>query len=107
MSTAIDGKTILVTGANRGVGQALVTEALGRGAARVYAGTRRPYAHADSRVAVQPLDVTDDGQVRAAAARVGSLEPWSATRASSCSMTSATARRSSATCRSTCSAPTR
>jgi NAD(P)-dependent dehydrogenase (short-subunit alcohol dehydrogenase family) len=70
----IAGKTILVTGANRGIGQALVTEALRRGAARVYAGTRRPYAYADSRVTVLPLDVTDDGQVRAAAAQVGSLD---------------------------------
>ena len=42
MSTTIEGKAILVTGANRGIGQALVTEALRRGAARVYAGTRRP-----------------------------------------------------------------
>ena len=74
MSTAIDGKTILVTGANRGIAQALVTEALSRGAARVYAGTRRPYAHPDPRVTVLPLDITDDGQVRAAAVQVGSLD---------------------------------
>ena len=74
MSTTIEGKTILVTGANRGIGQALVTEALRRGAARVYAGTRRPYAHPDPRVTVLPLDITDEGQVRAAAAQVGSLD---------------------------------
>jgi len=74
MSTTIEGKAILVTGANRGIGQALVTEALRRGAARVYAGTRRPYAHPDPRVTVLPLDITDEGQVRAAAARAGSLD---------------------------------
>jgi NAD(P)-dependent dehydrogenase (short-subunit alcohol dehydrogenase family) len=37
-STAIAGRTVLVTGANRGLGQALVEEALRRGAARVDAG---------------------------------------------------------------------
>ena len=74
MSTTIAGKAVLVTGANRGIGQALVTEALRRGAARVYAGTRRPYAHPDPRVTVLPLDITDDGQVRAAAAQVESLD---------------------------------
>ena len=74
MSTTIEGKTILVTGANRGIGQALVTEALRRGAARVYAGARRPYTHQDPRVTVLPLEVTDEDQVRAAAGQVESLD---------------------------------
>jgi NAD(P)-dependent dehydrogenase (short-subunit alcohol dehydrogenase family) len=74
MSTAIDGKAILVTGANRGIGQAMVTEALRRGASRVYAGTRQPYAHPDPRVTTLALDITDEEQVRAAAAQVGSLD---------------------------------
>jgi NAD(P)-dependent dehydrogenase (short-subunit alcohol dehydrogenase family) len=74
MSTTIEGSAILVTGANRGIGQALVTDALRRGAARVYAGTRRPHAHADPRVTVLPLDITDEAQVQAAAAAVGSLD---------------------------------
>src|SRR5215472_16562157 len=74
MSTTIDGKAILVTGANRGIGQALVTEALRRGAARVYAGTRRPYTNPDPRITVLPLDITDEEQVGAAAAQVESLD---------------------------------
>ncbi len=57
----INGKTILVTGANRGIGQALVTEALRRGASRVYAGTRQPLAHPDGRVTPLILDVTSAG----------------------------------------------
>jgi NAD(P)-dependent dehydrogenase (short-subunit alcohol dehydrogenase family) len=74
MSTTLEGKAVLVTGANRGIGQALVSEALRRGAARVYAGTRRPYTHPDPRVTVLPLDIADDEQVRAAAVRVESLD---------------------------------
>ena len=71
---SIDGKTVLVTGANRGIGQALVTEALTRGAERVYAGTRRPLVHPDRRVTPLLLDVTSDEQIRAAAQAIGSLD---------------------------------
>ena len=71
---SIEGKTVLVTGANRGIGQALVEQALRRGAARVYAGTRQPLAHPDERVTPLSLDVTSAAQIQAAAGRVGSLD---------------------------------
>jgi len=50
----IKDKTILVTGANRGIGLALANEALARGAARVYAGTRQPLPYTDDRVTPWP-----------------------------------------------------
>ena len=70
----ITGKVVLVTGANRGIGQALVEEALSRGAKRVYAGTRQPMAHPDGRVTPLTMDVTDAAQIQAAAGKVGSLD---------------------------------
>src|ERR1700682_5876544 len=68
------GRTVLVTGANRGIGQALVEEALRRGAQRVYAGTREPLTHSDGRVTPLTLDVTSAGQIQAAVERVESLD---------------------------------
>jgi NAD(P)-dependent dehydrogenase (short-subunit alcohol dehydrogenase family) len=70
----ISDRAVLVTGANRGIGQALVEEALRRGARRVYAGTRRPLAHSDGRVTPVTLDVTDAAQIQAAVERVESLD---------------------------------
>ena len=70
----IADKTVLVTGANRGIGQALVEDALRRGARRVYAGTRRPLVHPDERVTPLTLDVTDARQIQAAVESVESLD---------------------------------
>jgi NAD(P)-dependent dehydrogenase (short-subunit alcohol dehydrogenase family) len=70
----IADRAVLVTGANRGLGLALVEEALRRGATRVYAGTRQPLAHPDERVTPLSLDVTDAAQIPAAVERVESLD---------------------------------
>jgi NAD(P)-dependent dehydrogenase (short-subunit alcohol dehydrogenase family) len=70
----IEDTAILVTGANRGIGQALVEEALRRGARRVYAGTRQPLIHPDERVTPLTLDVTNAAQIRAAVESVESLD---------------------------------
>src|SRR5215510_14866927 len=70
----IENKTILITGANRGLGGALVEEALRRGAKRIYAGTRQPLAHSDGRVTPLTLDVTNPGQIQGAVEKVDSLD---------------------------------
>jgi NAD(P)-dependent dehydrogenase (short-subunit alcohol dehydrogenase family) len=74
MSTAIAGSAVLVTGANRGIGEALVEEALRRGTKRVYAGTRQPLGHPDERVTSLTMDVTDAAQIQAAVDGVDSLD---------------------------------
>jgi NAD(P)-dependent dehydrogenase (short-subunit alcohol dehydrogenase family) len=70
----IKGKTILVTGANRGIGRALVEEALSKGVKRVYAGTRRPFSHLDGRVTPLMLDVTSLLQIQRAVGEVDTLD---------------------------------
>jgi NAD(P)-dependent dehydrogenase (short-subunit alcohol dehydrogenase family) len=74
MSTAIANKTVLVTGANRGLGRSLVDEALKRGAKRVYAASRQPMVVADERVTPLVLDVTDPAEIQNAAERIESLD---------------------------------
>jgi NAD(P)-dependent dehydrogenase (short-subunit alcohol dehydrogenase family) len=74
MSFALADKTVLVTGANRGLGRALVDEALSRGARRVYAAARRPMVVKDDRVTPLTLDVTDTGQIQEAVEMVESLD---------------------------------
>jgi NAD(P)-dependent dehydrogenase (short-subunit alcohol dehydrogenase family) len=72
--TTIADKAILVTGANRGIGRALVDDALIRGAKRVYAGTRQPTPYSDKRVTPLRLDVTNATQIRAAVEEIESLD---------------------------------
>ena len=70
----IENKTILVTGANRGIGKALVEEALKRGARRVYAGMRTVVPSSNPRLVALKLDVTDQASVDAAAAKIPELD---------------------------------
>jgi NAD(P)-dependent dehydrogenase (short-subunit alcohol dehydrogenase family) len=65
------GSVALVSGANRGLGKAIVESLLQVGAARVYAGARQPrmISAEDPRIVPLELDVADPAQVAAAAAR--------------------------------------
>ncbi len=70
----IEGITALVTGANGGIGRALIKALLDKGAAKIYAGARTTgavaeLAHIDGRVFSVRLDVTHPASVAAAAER--------------------------------------
>lgn len=67
--TVLTGQTVLVTGANRGMGREYVVQLLDRGAAKVYAAARDTAAIdlADPRLIALQLDVTDAASVAAAA----------------------------------------
>jgi NAD(P)-dependent dehydrogenase (short-subunit alcohol dehydrogenase family) len=74
VSFEIADKTVLVTGANRGLGRALVDQALTRGAKRVFAAARQPIVVPDERVTPLILDVTDPAQIEQASASVEALD---------------------------------
>jgi NAD(P)-dependent dehydrogenase (short-subunit alcohol dehydrogenase family) len=65
--TTLTDATVLVTGANGGLGAAFVQQALDRGAAKVYATARSPRTWDDERIVPLALDVTDQASVDAAA----------------------------------------
>lgn len=64
----IKGRTILVTGANRGLGRQFTQALLAAGAAKVYAGARDPQSVTQPGVQAVRLDVTDAESIAAAAA---------------------------------------
>lgn len=74
MAYSIQGRTALVTGANRGIGAAIVDALVAAGAAKVYAAARNlndlaPLkARHGARVIALRLDVTDPAQIAAAVA---------------------------------------
>jgi len=77
---ALTSSTLLITGANRGIGRALTELALTRGAARIYAAARDPrsldalVARGEGRIVPLTLDVTRPDQIAEAAAQVTSLD---------------------------------
>ena len=68
MAMQLHNTIAFVTGANRGIGRALLDALLARGARKIYAGARDPDArYGDPRIVPVQLDITDAAQVRAAA----------------------------------------
>jgi NAD(P)-dependent dehydrogenase (short-subunit alcohol dehydrogenase family) len=76
----IEGRTALVTGANRGIGRAIVDGLLARGVRKVYATARRPeslgelVAGSEGRVVALRLDITNAADVEEAVAQAGDVD---------------------------------
>jgi NAD(P)-dependent dehydrogenase (short-subunit alcohol dehydrogenase family) len=69
----LDNAVVLVTGANRGLGQEFARQALAAGARKVYAGARDPASVTLPGVVPVALDVTDAAAVAQAAAECGDV----------------------------------
>ncbi len=70
----IKDRAVLITGANRGIGRAMIEEALKRGVRKVYAATRVAFEHADPRVIPVLLDVTSAADIQRSLANIESLD---------------------------------
>jgi NAD(P)-dependent dehydrogenase (short-subunit alcohol dehydrogenase family) len=69
----LENSIVLVTGGNRGLGRAIVAEALARGARAVYAAARDPRTVTTPGATPLTLDVTDPESVAAAADAAGDV----------------------------------
>ncbi|KKB77120.1 short-chain dehydrogenase [Devosia soli] len=67
MEKSLEGRTVLVTGANGGLGEHFVRQALERGARKVYAAARSPRDWHDDRITILQLDLTDAKSIADAA----------------------------------------
>ncbi|MDM7886507.1 SDR family oxidoreductase [Curtobacterium sp. RHCKG23] len=74
MTQQLENRTVLVTGANGGLGTEFVRQALERGARRVYAAARAPREWDDERIVPLGLDVTDPSSIAAAAAEATDVD---------------------------------
>ncbi|WP_408095606.1 SDR family oxidoreductase [Peredibacter sp. HCB2-198] len=72
-----DNKTVLITGANRGIGKALVEEALKKNIKKIYACSRKLENlpnFKDSRVVPIQLDISDLAQIQAVATKTQDVQ---------------------------------
>ncbi|MCA9042067.1 MAG: SDR family oxidoreductase [Planctomycetaceae bacterium] len=80
MGFDVSGKTVLITGANRGIGKAFLESMLKAGAGKVYAAVRNPASVNDlvesteGRVVAVPLDLANEDSIIAAANSVGEVD---------------------------------
>jgi len=70
----IQDSTVLVTGANRGIGKAFADALLQRGATKVYAAVRDVATVTDPRLVPIQLDVTDPDRVAAVARELDDVQ---------------------------------